>query len=376
MDPDSRWKWQLSLVSAELQAGEGRPAEGLHSLLARMGSAGAQDGQGSSELGPSVLPRLGRLLSAALSGRVDESRLSPQQDRVYAELVERLRAEWRGLSDKPEETPESTLRALWHRAAGVALSADLAQVAPLIDLDGAGTARLRDLVEARLAGQPLGHLSQRQNFLGIELNVGAAALIPRKETELLARRAIAEIRRIAEAQEAVRVIDVCTGAGNLALSYAAYEPRARVWGADLSEEAVALATRNAVNLGLDGQVQFRAGDLLAPFAEAELERSLDVLTCNPPYISSAKVKAMEPEIASFEPPMAFDGGPFGIRILQRLLQEAPRFLRPGGVLAFEVGLGQGPSMLQRVQKMKDYGDAEGLVDEAGDVRAIVARIAT
>jgi release factor glutamine methyltransferase len=96
------------------------------------------------------------------------------------------------------------------------------------------------------------------------------------------------------------------------------------------------------------------------------------LTCNPPYISSAKVEQMHGEIADHEPHLAFDGGPFGVAILMRLLQDAPRFLRPNAWLGFEVGLGQGPAMAKRLEKA-GCAEVRTLTDGAGSIRALFAR---
>ena len=101
--------------------------------------------------------------------------------------------------------------------------------------------------------------------------------------------------------------------------------------------------------------------------------SVDLLTCNPPYISSGKVDAMDEEIANYEPRLAFDGGPFGIKILQRLIKEAPRFIKPGGWLAFEIGLGQGPAWVQRLEKTNKFNDVCPVKDRAGDIRAVLAQ---
>jgi release factor glutamine methyltransferase len=128
-----------------------------------------------------------------------------------------------------------------------------------------------------------------------------------------------------------------------------------------------------VHTGLSTRVEFRAGDLLAPFRDAQWNGAVDLLTCNPPYISSAKVPEMAGEISAHEPSMAFDGGPFGVSILMRLLQEAPEMLRPGGWLAFEVGLGQGPAMQKRLKSSGDFGVIRTHADAAGHIRVIAAR---
>lgn len=292
---------------------------------------------------------------------------------LYDTLRDRLAAELSLLPDKPEETPDSTLRALWHFAAGVPCSAQLALERSLPELDVRGRARLQDVVARRLAGTPLAHITERQRFVDMEMLAGADALVPRKETELLARAAIEFARQLALEQDSLKVVDVCTGCGNVALAIARHAPSAYVFGADLSEQAVALARRNAAHLGLESRTEFRAGDLLAPFESGDFLGEVDLLTCNPPYISSAKVTQMPGEIAGHEPHLAFDGGPFGVAILMRLLQDAPRFLRGGGWLAFEIGLGQGPAMAKRLEKAGAWSEVRALHDEAGMIRALAAR---
>jgi len=294
---------------------------------------------------------------------------------LFDDLRSELAAGMIQLPDKPEESVDSSLRALWQTATGHPMSVERAALAPLPQLDSQGIARLRELIAQRLAGIPLGHLTGRQHFMGLEMLCGPEALIPRRETELLGRGALESLKSLTADGGAVRVVDVCTGSGNLALALATHVPSAHVYAADLSMDAIDLAQRNADFLGLAARVEFRSGDLLAPFDEPVFLGHVDLLVCNPPYISSKKVDTMHEEIIGHEPRLAFDGGPLGIRIVERLIREAPRFLRPGGVLAFEVGLGQGPAIVKRMAKIPAYGDLRTIQDELGEVRAIVAHMA-
>ena len=302
------------------------------------------------------------------------SDLPSSQAALFQELLTETAGKLSILNDKPEETSESTLRALWQAAAGAPLSAERATEVALPMLDPAALARLRELLARRSTGTPLAHLTGWQRFMGMELMTSKAALVPRKETELLGHAAMALARQLAAGQKTLRVIDVCTGAGNLALALATHEPKAQVYASDLSSEAVELARRNGALLGLAARVEFRQGDFLMPFADGNFDRNIDLLVCNPPYISSAKVGTLPTEIIGHEPSLAFDGGPFGVKILQRLLSEAPQFLRPGGWLAFEVGLGQGPAIVDRLRRNAAYADLAAVVDAAGAARAVVARV--
>jgi release factor glutamine methyltransferase len=278
------------------------------------------------------------------------------------------------LPDKPEETPESTLRALWLTAVGQPVSPRKAATIELPPLSSSQSELLRQLIEERVSGVPLAHITRRQCFMDLEMLAGAEALVPRKETELLARAAIEKATAIAAESGACTVVDVCTGSGNIALSVAHHVTSARVFAADLSEPALDLARRNAKHLHLEQRVEFRAGDLLQPFANEAFLGRVDVLTCNPPYISSAGVERMPAEISAHEPKLAFDGGPLGIGILMRLVREAPSFVRPGGWLAFEVGLGQGPGLLKRLRTNAAFKEVFAVNDDSGAIRTLTARL--
>ncbi|MBI3805556.1 MAG: peptide chain release factor N(5)-glutamine methyltransferase [Nitrospirae bacterium] len=293
---------------------------------------------------------------------------------LYQDLVQKISIHLNSLPDKPEETPDYIVRALWHMAAGVPMSIQRASEVPLPELDDLAAAKLHELVAQREAGVPVAYLTGRQRFMGLELLVNRGSLIPRKETELLGQSAVEILRRLANLRNDVTAIDICTGSGNLAVALAHYVPQARLYASDLSHEAVELARQNVWHLGLEGRMEVWEGDLLAPFESELFYGKLDLITCNPPYISSRKVDTMPEEIIDHEPRMAFDGGPFGIKIVNRFIQEAPRFLRKEGWIAFEVGLGQGPAILQRLERNEKFRQTYPITDSAGNIRGVMASI--
>ncbi len=295
-------------------------------------------------------------------------------DAAYRHHLADLEAAWVGLPDKPEETPESTLRALWFAAADEPCSVERAARLELPALDPAAREALEALVERRLAGVPLAHITGRQSFMGLELLAGPEALVPRRETELLGRAALELLRRTVDERGTALVLDLCTGSGNLALALAHHEPRCSVIGGDLSADAVRLAQRNAERTGLAGRVGFVRGDLLAPFEEAGLRGAADMIVCNPPYISTGKAAAMPTEIAAFEPRLAFDGGAFGVSILFRLVSGSPQFLKASSWLCFEVGAGQGEPMAARLERAGSFAEVRGVHDAAGVLRVLLARV--
>ncbi len=293
--------------------------------------------------------------------------------RLFGDLLAELTASWQELPDKPEEDPESTLRALWLLAASESEASPVIGRMGLPPLDEAAAARVRTLVEQRRSGVPLAYLTGRQCFMGIELLAGPEALIPRKETEILGNAALMRVREIVRDRGSATAIDLCTGSGNLALALAFHEPGCTVLGSDLSADAIALAERNAQHLGLSGRARFVQGDLFEPFERTESLGKVDLVVCNPPYISSAKVDRLHREITGFEPRLAFDGGPFGVTILSRLIREAHRFLKPESWLCFEVGRGQGKAMAQMLGRLPQYQVVLSFTDDQGEIRALSAR---
>jgi len=293
---------------------------------------------------------------------------------LLQELATRYAGRIRALPDKPEETIGATLRALWFRAAGRPVSAVKALSVPLPPLSEPQARELSALLEQRVGGVPLAHLTGRQNFMGLEFCCSGQALIPRKETEILGQAAHRLLEQsILPAHTQPRILDLCTGSGNLACSLAMLVPACTVWAADLSAAAVELAAANATQLGCASRVKLFVGDLFAPFDTPEFEGFYDLISCNPPYITSSKLPTLAPEVIGHEPPMAFDAGPLGLAVLWRLFQQAPRFLKPGGWLAFEVGLGQGGGLVQRLSRDQQFTNVAGQPDASGEVRAIVAQ---
>lgn len=294
---------------------------------------------------------------------------------AFSEVLGRLESVWSPLPDKPEETLELTAKALWFAAGRDPRSVARCADRELPTLDEDGIRRLWELLELRAEGKPLAHLTGRQSFAGLEMLSGPEALIPRRETELLARTAITILGETLQDRDTATAIDVCTGSGNVALALAASDRRISVVGADISSDALDLAVRNAEHLGLTSRACFVASNLFDAIDASRLHGQASVVTCNPPYIASSKVAGMAAEISQHEPRLAFDGGAFGLSIISRLLADAPRFLRPGGSLCFEVGSGNGRFVADRVARNAAYVAVNQVNDEKGILRVIVATVA-
>lgn len=274
------------------------------------------------------------------------------------------------LSDKNEETPLNTLRALWLSAAGISVSALTSESHQLPELTISENQNLEELIRKRLDNVPLAHLTGKQSFLGMEFHTGPEALIPRKETELLALTAVKILRDI-DAQK-INVIDVGTGAGNVAISIADAILNSKVYATDISAGAIKLAKKNAKLHDVSSQLSFYCGDLLKPLNKIGLEGKVELICCNPPYISSSKVSHMPSEICAYEPGEAFDGGPFGVNLVCRLITDAEKLLCHNGCLTLEIGLGQGSVVQKFLNKTGFYHNTKMINDDSGNPRVLVA----
>jgi release factor glutamine methyltransferase len=202
-------------------------------------------------------------------------------------------------------------------------------------------------------------------FMDVELLVEPGVLLPRAETELLGTTAL----ELLPANS--RVIDMCCGSGNLACAIASRRPDVRIWASDLTDACVSLARKNAAHLGAAERVTVVQGDLFS--ALQDLEGTIDLVVCNPPYISRAKLAGERAVLLANEPREAFDGGPYGLSIHQRVVREALPFLKPGGWLLFEIGLGQARQVRLLFERTRAYEDLRTVANAAGEARVIAGR---
>ncbi len=190
------------------------------------------------------------------------------------------------------------------------------------------------LLQRRLAHEPTAYILGHKEFYGLEFEVTPDAIIPRPETETLVELALGRARS-ASARE-MRIADIGVGCGAIAVALAANLSEAEIIAIDISSRALALARRNAGRHTVADRIRFIEGDLMEP-----LDAPVDVIVANLPYVRTGDFEAAPPEINEHEPRLGLDGGPDGLRLIERLLRDAPPHLKPGGALFAEISEQQG-----------------------------------
>jgi len=227
-----------------------------------------------------------------------------------------------------------------------------------------------DVIQRRTRREPLQHIIGNQEFWGLEFIVSPDVLIPRPETEFIIEAALAIVQ---DRNTPVRIIDLCTGSGCIAVSLAKELTAARVIATDASEKALTVARENTRRHGVSEHIRFLLGDLFEPLEELDIRGQIDIIVSNPPYVQAGDLSTLQPEVRDYEPEMALIAGPGGTEIATRIIQLAPVYLKKNGTLIMEMGLGQAEALTRMVEATGAYGDRELLKDLAGIERVIVAR---
>jgi release factor glutamine methyltransferase len=231
-------------------------------------------------------------------------------------------------------------------------------------LNEAEVARLRDATVRRAGREPLQHILGAVEFRDLTLKSDKRALIPRPETEELVDLALA----LFPAEQAVRVLDLGTGSGAIALALAQERPAWKVDALDASDEALALARENAELTGLADRVNFAKSDWFGTVTDR-----YDLIVSNPPYLTDAEVASAEPEVRLFDPASALAAPEDGLADLRRILESTPKFLNPGGWVVLETGTNQ-HTRLAEISAAAGLVEGQGGADLSGRPRFWKARL--
>lgn len=228
--------------------------------------------------------------------------------------------------------------------------------------------KLAELLERRLAGEPVAYLIGEWEFYGLGLDITPDVLIPRMDTEVLAERAILLARA---AGEGARVLDLCAGSGCVGLAVAANVPGCRVVLADVSEAALRLCKQNVRRNELNARVTCLSVDAMEPPSSALWD--FDVIVSNPPYIPTGDIPGLDPSVRDYEPLIALDGGADGLDFYRFIASKWKNALRLGGTLLFEVGIGQAPEV-EEILAQNGFEQIQTTADTQGIWRVVEGTI--
>ena len=224
-------------------------------------------------------------------------------------------------------------------------------------------ARVRDLVERHLAGEPVAYLIGEWEFYGLPLDISRDVLIPRPDTEVLVEQALEYLKPLGQC----RVLDLCAGSGCIGLAVASQIPEARVVLGEYSDAALRICRQNIRRNALSGHVvPMQVNALEKP------ERALGEFQCiisNPPYIPKADIDGLDVSVKDYEPHLALDGGEDGLDFYRAIAEKWKDALVPGGRLYFEVGIGQADSVL-RIMRAQGFGDIQ-IIKDLHDIPRVV-----
>ena len=216
-------------------------------------------------------------------------------------------------------------------------------------------------IEKRAAHVPLQHITGEQEFMGLTFKVNEHTLIPRQDTEFLVEEAMRHL------SDGMSILDMCTGSGCILLSLLKYSNECEGIGVDISPKALEVARENSTQLGI--KAEFIEGDLFSPLEKKEI---FDIIVSNPPYIETAVIDTLMPEVRDYEPLSALDGMEDGLYFYRKIVNEAVDYMKAGGWLFFEIGYNQGEAVKNLMQE-NGFLEVEVLQDYSGLDRVVYGK---
>jgi release factor glutamine methyltransferase len=222
------------------------------------------------------------------------------------------------------------------------------------------------IVARRLALEPVAYITGRKEFWSFTLEVNSSVLIPRPDTEVLVEEALDICRQ--QHWSKIKILDIGTGSGAIALSLASEIPQALLTATDIAAQPLAIAKKNALNLNLNARIEFREGDLFDP-----VDDLFEIIVSNPPYIAQEDYDSLPADVKNYEPAKALQAGPDGLDFYQKIIALAPGYLKKDGWLLLEIGALQGEPVFNILETSGRYCDIDIRKDYAGLPRVIKAR---
>ena len=214
-------------------------------------------------------------------------------------------------------------------------------------------------------GNPLEHITNQKEFMKLNFFVDENVLIPRQDTEILVEETI----KIAQKIKAKKILDLCTGSGAIAVSLAKYLPQSEITAIDISNEALKIAKKNAINNQVEKQITFISSDMFTNLNDEKF----DIIVSNPPYIRKNVIDTLDEEVKK-EPYIALDGGEDGLYFYKKIIKESYQYLKYGGYLCLEIGFDQKIDVIELIENEEKYGNTYSKKDLYDNDRIVVTRI--
>ena len=222
--------------------------------------------------------------------------------------------------------------------------------------------RYNEFIERRAKREPVAYILGNWDFMGLTFKVNSDVLIPEQDTEVLVEEAMRFL------EDGMRVLDLCTGSGCIALSLLRYTNDTKAVGTDISDKALLVAKENADNLGFSDRAEFIKTDIFP----AEDMGKFDIIVSNPPYIASKVIETLAPEVKDYEPRLALDGDEDGLVFYRRIVENVHKYLYSSGYLFLEIGYDQAQALTEMLENDGHFHDIEVIKDFAGNDRVVRA----
>ncbi|MBN2541278.1 peptide chain release factor N(5)-glutamine methyltransferase [bacterium] len=224
--------------------------------------------------------------------------------------------------------------------------------------------RITGIIAERKKRIPLAYLLSKVEFYNVELRINRGVFVPRPETELLVENTISILKDINDLA-AGKILELGTGSGAIACALAKDGAAEEIIATDISGEAITNATQNAELNGVEDRISFYQGHWFEPLRDLGIEGEVSIVVSNPPYIRRDDIPGLTPEVKDYDPQIALDGGPDGLKCIREIMSEAPVFLKSGGCLILEIGYDQRHELENLFEGNKHYDDIEFVKDYNG-----------
>ena len=232
------------------------------------------------------------------------------------------------------------------------------------ELDDKELSIFNEIIKDRLKGRPIAYIVNNREFMGLDFYVEEGVLIPRPDTEPL----VEEVIDLAKGKSELKIVDIGTGSGAITVSLAKYIDNCHVYSLDISDKALNIGKKNAINNGVEEKIDFIKSDVFSGIKDKNL--SLDIIVSNPPYIRKADISTLHKQVKDYEPYIALEGGEDGLDFYRAITEESIKYLKPSGILAFEVGHDQASDVAD-IMKNNGYSKIYTKKDLQGIDRVVI-----